>query len=137
MDFVLDNSVVIAWGLNEESAYADNVLGMLAHHQPVVPSVWSLEFANVLVMAERKGRISASDVGRIRSLVLALGIEVIPEPKGRIFNEVLDLARAESLSSYGASYLDLALRLGSPIATLDMRLREVAHRRGVDIFGAN
>ncbi|MCK6527488.1 type II toxin-antitoxin system VapC family toxin [Myxococcota bacterium] len=129
--FVADNSVIVAWALDEGSDYADRVLERVRVHRPIVPSVWPLEFANVLAVAERKDRLSGPDPARARDLVLSLGITVVPEPPGRVSSEVLALAREEGISSYDASYLDLAIREGLPLATLDARLRAASLRKGV------
>lgn len=134
--FVVDNSVVVAWGLNEESAYADAILRIVPDADVIAPSVWPVEFGNVLVVAERRKRLTAMEVTRLRDLVAALRISVVPEPPGRVLTDVLALARQEKLSTYDASYLDLAIREGVPMATLDAALRDAAIRRGVPVMAA-
>lgn len=132
--FVVDNSVVVAWGLVEGNDYADAILDRIADLEPIVPAVWPLEFANVLAVAERRGRLRPGEVTRLRDLVLSLGITVVPESPTRVMTDVLALARAEGLSSYDASYLDLAIREGIALATLDDSLRAATGRRGVLAF---
>lgn len=105
MRFVLDNSVLAAWVLDEASDYA-----------------------------ERRGRLTAAEVARIRELVLALPIEVVTDHVPRVLTEVLALARHHGLSVYDASTLDLAMREGLPLATLDERLAEAARRCGVPLL---
>jgi predicted nucleic acid-binding protein len=51
-----------------------------------------------------------------------------------MFETVLDLAREQGLSSYDASYLDLAMQTGLPLATLDRALQDAAKRCDVTIF---
>jgi predicted nucleic acid-binding protein len=46
----------------------------------------------------------------------------------------LKLARREGLAAYDAAYLELALRLKLPLATLDNRLAEAAIRCGVSLI---
>lgn len=132
--FVIDNSVVAAWLLAEANPVADAILGGMAAHEPLAPALWPLELANVLVVAERRGRLSAADLIRFRDDVQALGIRIVPEPPGRVLGDVLDLARAEGLTSYDAAYLDLAIRERAPLATVDRRLRDAALRRGIGLF---
>jgi predicted nucleic acid-binding protein len=49
----------------------------------------------------------------------------------RILSVVLELARTQHLSSYDAAYLELAMREGIPLATMDDDLRAAAGRVGV------
>lgn len=135
MRLVLDNSVVAAWVLTERDAYADAVLDAIGEHELVAPAIWPLELANVLAVAERRGRITAAESSRLRDLVTALDIAIAPGSTARVFGDVLTLAREESLSAYDASYLDLAIQLAAPLATSDERLRAAAVRRGVAVFG--
>jgi predicted nucleic acid-binding protein len=133
MRFVLDNSVLVAWAFDERSDYADAVGGSLADGRALVPSVWPLEFADTLLVAERHGRLNEAEVTRIRDYVLSLRIEVVADHAPRITTEVLALARQHRLSVYDASYLDLAMREGLPLASLDQRLVEAARRCGVPL----
>ena len=133
--FVVDNSVVVAWGLGEGDRYADAVIDLLTEREAHVPSVWPLEFANVLVVAERRGRLSEADALRLRELVHALPIRVVPDSTARVLSNVVALARKHHLSAYDASYLDLAMREGLPIATLDGSLRRAAGSAGVPLVG--
>jgi predicted nucleic acid-binding protein len=132
--FVLDNSVVMAWALGEDHAGADAVMDLLVDAEAVVPSVWPLEFANVLLVAERRRRISEAQAAQIQALVLALPISIVPEAPARVLSTVLALAREHGLSVYDGTYLDLAMREGVPLATLDRRLAEAAQRCGVPLL---
>lgn len=136
-DFVVDNSVVMSWCFkDEESRYADLVLDHLAHSTAFVPSIWPLEVGNVLLAAERKNRLSEADSLRFITLLSELPIIVEREPPERMVKEILSLARAYRLSSYDASYLDLAMRKGLPIATVDKDLTVAAKRSRVPILAA-
>ena len=133
--FVIDNSVVMTWCFeNEKSIYADEVLNRLGKGCAIVPSVWPLEVTNVLLVAERNQRISESDSVRFLELLRCLPIVIEQEPPSRILGEVMALAREYRLSSYDASYLDLAMREGVPIATLDKKLSKAAARSKVPLF---
>jgi predicted nucleic acid-binding protein len=134
--FVVDNSVVMSWCFkNETNNYADTVLERLTESAAVVPSIWSLEVVNVLLVAERQKRLSESDSIRFLTLLSQLPIFVEYE-RPEMMKELLALARSNNLSSYDASYLDLAMRKGFPIATLDKRLIEAARRIDVPILAA-
>lgn len=128
-NFVIDNSVVMAWCFEDEtSRYADTVLDKLEVSTAIVPSIWPLEVGNVLLVAERKKRLSEADSARFIALLTELPITIEQEPPGRMLKEILALAREHQLSSYDASYLDLAMRKGLPIATLDNGLVAAAER---------
>lgn len=129
--FVLDNSVVMAWLLGEEDRDADVILDLFLDRQALVPGVWPLEFANATLVAERRKRITEAEAARAREIVRALPIEVVVETPDRVATAILSLAREHGLSVYDASYLDLALREGLPIATLDARLGDAAKATGV------
>jgi len=137
-NFVIDNSVVMAWCFEDEtSQYADAILDRLEVSKAVVPSNWPLEIGNVLLIAERKKRLSQADSIRFIALLSELPIMIEQEPPERMLKEILALAREHQLSSYDASYLDLAMRKGLPIATLDNGLIAAAKRSRVPIAEHN
>ena len=137
-NFVIDNSVVMAWCFEDEtSRYADTVLDKLEVSTAIVPSIWPLEVGNVLLVAERKKRLSEADSARFIALLTELPITIEQEPPGRMLKEILALAREYQLSSYDASYLDLAMRKGLPIATLDNGLVAAAERSQTPIVEDN
>lgn len=125
--FVVDNSVVMAWCFEDAtSAYADAVLDALGTAEAVAPAIWPLEVGNVLLAAERKRRLSEASVARFLALLRGLPIAVEQETPERMLTDILSLARTHHLSTYDASYLDLAMRHGLPIATQDTSLFKAA-----------
>ena len=134
-DFVIDNSVIMTWCFKDEaSQYADLILDRLEVSDGFVPSIWPLEVCNVLLVAERRKRIGEADSARFIALLSELPIIVKQEPPERMIKEIFALARKHKLSSYDASYLDLAMRKGLPIATLDKKLITAAKRSKVPIL---
>lgn len=132
--FVIDNSVVMSWCFEDEAnKYGDSVLGRLEESRAIVPSIWPLEVGNVLLVAERRKRLSEADSIRFIALLCDLSILVEQEPVTRVLGEIVALARKNSISTYDASYLDLAMRKGLPLATLDNALRKAARRSKVPI----
>ncbi|WP_417913836.1 type II toxin-antitoxin system VapC family toxin [Candidatus Electronema sp. JM] len=119
---------------DENSDYAEHVLAALETLTAVVPAVWPLEVANVLLVAERKKRLGKADSIRFLELLRELPIEVMQESPQRMTGEIMALAREQQLSSYDASYLDLAMRKGLPLATLDAALIKAAEKCGVLLF---
>jgi len=133
-DFVIDTSVVMTWCFQDQSSrYADHILDRLEADSGFVPSIWPLEVCNVLLVAERKKRLGEADSSRFIALLGELPIIIEQEPPERMLREIFALARKHKLSSYDASYLDLAMRKGLPIATLDKKLLAAAQRSGVPI----
>ena len=134
-DFVVDNSVVMSWCFKDETnKYADAVLDQLSESTAIVPSLWPLEVVNVLLEAERRKRLKQVDSVRFLTLLLKLPIVVQEQESGQTMKDLLALGRTNNLSSYDASYLDLAMRKDCPIATLDKKLMEAAKRVDVAIL---
>ncbi len=133
-NFVIDTSVVISWCFKDETnRYADGILDLLEEATALAPSIWPLEVGNVLLVAERRKRLSEADSMRFITLLSELPIIVEQEPPERMIHEILTLAREHKLSSYDASYLDLAMRKGLSIATVDKNLIAAAKRSQVPI----
>ena len=133
--FVLDASVTMAWCFEDKAApYADAVLDNLDQVTAIAPGIWLLEVGNVLVVAERRGRLTAAETMRFLSLLSELPITVEGESPSRAWGEILALAREQRISTYDAAYLALAMRTGLPLATQDTALREAAARCGVMIY---
>jgi predicted nucleic acid-binding protein len=87
-----------------------------------------------LLVAERRKRLSQADSAHFISLLFELPIIVEQESPERMLSEILALAREYKLSSYDASYLDLAMRKGLPLATTDMNIIAAAKRSRVSII---
>jgi predicted nucleic acid-binding protein len=133
---IIDCSITMVWCFADEfTAAVQEVQDRLATEAALVPAHWPLEVANVLAMAERRNRISALDATQFVKLLGAFDIQIDEESPSRAFGHVLPLCRSQSLTSYDAAYLDLALRSQLPIATLDDDLRRAASGLGVDLLG--
>lgn len=130
--FVLDGSVALAWFFEDElDAYAERVEDSLPRATIVVPSLWFLEVANALLAGERRKRTTGAKVARFLGLLAELPLVVDEQVSERAFGDVLALARAHGLSAYDAAYLELAVRRGLPLATLDGQLIAAAATAGV------
>lgn len=132
MTFVTDASVAAAWVLpDENAALADLALDRLGEETAKVPGVFWHELRNLLLSAERRGRIHRRHAEISMARLRRLPIHRADEADDR---EVLALARAHRLTAYDASYLALAIREGCPLASLDRRLNEAATAEGVVPF---
>jgi predicted nucleic acid-binding protein len=134
MQFVLDCSVAISWCLvDENNDYANAILAIMPDAEAFVPGIWSLEIANVLLVAERRNRITQEQSEQAIVLLQSLLIQVDTATDAFALGATLALGRNVGLAAYDAAYLELALRLGLPLATLDTRLADAATRCGVEL----
>ncbi|MFM1886733.1 MAG: hypothetical protein RL026_1890 [Pseudomonadota bacterium] len=136
MTLVLDASVALAWGLEDEGPghdYAQRVLSGLAQQGAVawVPSLWGLEVGNVLARGEARGTVPAARLEALLRVLDHLPLRIDEQTAERALRETLVLARQRRLSTYDASSLELAARKGLPIATLDAALAAAADACGV------
>lgn len=132
---VIDCSAALAWCFEDEASdEADSLLSRVGSEGAVVPVLWHLEVANVLLQATKRGRITADDADTRLRLMAALPITTDQETSIRAWRDTLALARAEGLTAYDAAYLELALRRQLPLATWDKELAEAARRRGLTVL---
>ena len=125
MAFVLDCSVTLAWVLpDEDNDAADLLADRLERESVYVPSIWPLEVSNALLGAQRRGRITESELIRLAGEMAALPVEVAPDTGAAAFGDVLQLARKLGLTTYDAAYLELARRRSVALATFDIPLRQ-------------
>ena len=133
MAFVLDCSVTMAWIFHDEATEAtDRLRETLLDTRAFVPALWPTETANALLAATRRGRVAPDEWPGIRAHLDALPIEVDQVSASRAWSAALDLANAHALSVYDAMYLELAVRMQMPLATLDRALLGAAQSAGVD-----
>jgi predicted nucleic acid-binding protein len=136
-DIVIDASVVLAWCFRDERTEVTGRLLERARIEAIaVPILWHLEIANVLALAERRGRITMAESAELIALLETLEIVVDEETWSRAFGRILDLSREERLTAYDAAYLELAMRLGIPLASKDHDLCDAAERVGVTVLRA-
>jgi predicted nucleic acid-binding protein len=132
---VLDGSLTLAWYFADEAnPYADAVAQELASREAVVPSLWRLEIANTLVVGERRKRSTEAQAASFLARLGLLPIVIDDETDARAWGETIRLARSLTLSAYDAAYLELAMRRGLPLASLDDQLNAAAAAVGVPLF---
>lgn len=132
--FVLDCSVSAAWCLQEaESETAEKTLALLGRAVALVPALWLVEMTNVLVVAQRRGRITPADAVRAEELLRVLPISIDPVRQENL-PRLRAVALEYGLTAYDAGYLEIAMRTRLPLATLDEGLRKAAKRAGVGLL---
>lgn len=133
---VLDSSAALAWVLpGEGDAATETLLDDVAGAGAAVPGMWPLETANVLLAAERRGRITLAERQQALATFAELPIQTDPRTAAHAWADTLHLASSRGLTVYDASYLELALRLRLPLASLDGKLREAAADCGIALLG--
>ena len=133
-DFVLDCSVTMAWCFEDESNdYADNILERLKKGKAIVPSIWSLEVANVLLLSKKHNRISEIETSSFIDALSELPIIVEQSTVLRAMHSIFVLAGQLDLTIYDAAYLELAIREKIPLLTLDKQLIRAAKKMHVSI----
>jgi predicted nucleic acid-binding protein len=133
---VIDASIALSWLLPDEANAASLAVRteILNAESVWVVSHWRLEVCNSLSMAERRKRLDATGIAQAVALVTQLPVIVDPETGDHAGAETLALARQHALSVYDAAYLELALRRGATLASLDVPLRAVAKKLGVSLL---
>ena len=136
-NLVLDASIALAWCFEDEVTTAtQRILARLGTEAALVPVIWPLEVANALTIAERRRRITRADSAEFIATLESLAISVDEATASLGFTRILDLAREQRLTVYDAAYLELAMRLGVPLASKDGALCDAAERVGVTVVRA-
>lgn len=131
---VLDASVVIAWAYEDAEGRLDALIRHVAANFASVPAHWILEITNTLLNSERRGRLRTGQRQEILERIQSLPIRVDDETSLRGWQAIPALAERFRLTTYDAAYLELALRLDAPLATLDQDLARAAREAGVPLF---
>ena len=135
MSFVLDTSVTMAWLFEDEATRnTEALLDRLKSEEALVPTLWTYEVGNVLLMAERRKRITEAQGRRFTQLLESLPIRISDSHLNLLWSSAVVVAREHGLSVYDGTYLDLAMREGIPLATRDKALRKAAKKLGVRIY---
>ena len=132
MALVLDSSIALSWFFpDERTGFTDAALDLAAREECWVPALWRLEFPNALLVAERKRRLTRTE--RLHVLEEASRLALRVDATVHDLRQISTLADRHDLSTYDAAYLELALRLASPLITLDRDLAASAAAAGVQV----
>lgn len=132
MAVVIDASAVAPLTLpDEQASYSEALLDYMVEHGAVAPWIWWYEVRNLLVINERRGRLTSLQAAEFLDLVTRLRVKL---DNDHISRDVLTFAKEHTLTVYDAAYLELAARASAPLATLDDAMRRAAERVGVELF---
>jgi predicted nucleic acid-binding protein len=130
MAFVLDASITVPWFLpSQQTPYSQMVLAQMPGAEVHVPAIWPIELGSVLLKELNKGLITSAEVDRFFVLMDSFDIRVSSTAAN--LPVLFEFARSHRLRPPDATYVDLALKLGLPLATADDKMREAALRAGV------
>jgi predicted nucleic acid-binding protein len=136
MSMVLDSSATLAWVYSDETTEPiRHVFNLVGENGAWVPGLWKLEVANILEMGVRRGRHDAAFRDSTLADLALLPIRVDTETDRQAWGPTLQLSERHRLTLYDAAYLELALRRGLPLASLDADLRRAAQAEGVAVLG--
>ncbi len=136
MGVVLDASCSLALALDEEvPAEIVRLFERITDEGATVPSIWRYEVANVLLLPVRRQRIDVESFQAGLADLERLPVAVDGSSSDRAWDEGASIARRHGLTVYDAAYLELAIRLALPLATLDRKLAQAARAEGVEVIG--
>jgi len=137
MSMVLDSSATLAWVYSDEiTEPIRHVFDLVSENGAWVPGLWKLDVANILEMGVRRGRHDAAFRDSTLADLALLPISVDTETDRQAWGATLQLSERHRLTLYDASYLELALRRGLPLVSLDAELRRTAQAEGVVVLGS-
>ncbi len=133
MSFIVDASVTMSWYLSGETSPAGRfAFERLDVAGAAAPILWWFEVRNALIVNERRGRLDPAATVAILAHLGGLPIRLDADQDGDV---VVALARTHRLTVYDAAYLELALRVDAPLATLDRQLARAARAVPVPLLG--
>lgn len=134
-DLVLDASAACSLCFEDEAGPAgDRLLDALQGGEIWVPALFSWEVANVLLMAEKRQRLSQADRVEFLQLLESLALQLDPASTAVVWHDVIHLAQQCNLTAYDAAYLELAMRRGLPLASMDRQIVQAARTLGVPLL---
>jgi predicted nucleic acid-binding protein len=131
--FIVDASVGFAWvDQGQATPETDHLLNEVAAGATViVPALWFLEMSNVLLIAQRRRRLTAGQRKAAMEKLTAMQLTVDEAGSRNAFGKTSELAEKYGLTIYDATYLELALRRSLPLASRDEALKNAAKQCGL------
>lgn len=132
MSVVVDSSVALNWIMpDEDRTLTEDLMDTVALNGAVVPPLFQIEVGNSLLVGARRNRIEGAYIGKALDLIQKLPLRIDSSSSDYVWSSTIEIAAAYGLTLYDAIYLELAIRLDLPLATLDERLAEAAAIAGV------
>lgn len=134
-DFVLDVRVSLAWIVSTQGTpYTSGVLQRMPTAVAATPASWPLELAQAVLLAERRGSLTPVQSAQKLATVAGFNIRIDDRPHAGLWPDVMAVARSRRMPVFDAAYLELAVRLKLPLATINATLTRAAAAAGVPVF---
>jgi predicted nucleic acid-binding protein len=134
--FVLDASLVLSWCFrDEQTSLSTHVLKLLKTDRAIAPALLPFELASGLRIAERRGRITSEEQQIFLEILQRLPIAIDERPLVWLCQQIIPVSQRYGVTAYDAAYLELAIREGLPLATLDTQLQLAADKAGIQVLG--
>lgn len=134
MKCVVDASFIASLFLPDESSEKTaSLAAKLRRDDATAPAVLQLEVSNILVVAHRRKRITGAQVKQLSEAFEEFPVSYQPALTAGQRASVMELAEKHGLTAYGAAYLELAMRDGLKLLTLDEALSDAAQAEGVEV----
>ena len=130
---VIDSSAVAALLLREEGAAAI-LRAVEVQESLVAPALLPYEVTSALHAAVRRKRISQDAVPRCIAHFLRFPWALDIQSSEVRVQEISRLAARHDLTPYDAAYLELAMRQGTAIISLDAELRAAAKAEMIEVY---
>ncbi len=137
MNLVLDASVVLTWCFPDEASQKAIEVSerIAAGARVVVSTFWRYEVLNALLVGEKRKRLTPHLTNAFLDDLRRLPIEADRQAtEAIVFDTTQSLCRKHGLTAYDAAYLELAIRHGYDLATVDDDLEKAARAEGVTIL---
>lgn len=132
MSVVIDSSVALNWVMpDEDRTHTEALMDSIASTGAVVPPLFKIEVGNSLLIAVRRQRIAAGYISDALDLLGRLPLRADVTSVEHVWSSTIEIAAAYGLTLYDATYLESAIRLELPLATLDKKLSHAAEIAGV------
>ena len=137
IEWVLDASVSLRWVFEDQATAAtDDLLSRVSVDDVHVPSLWRIEIANAITRRFREGALADHEALGLINDPMTLPLVVDEAPDWARVLRIAGYAQLLGLKVHDATYLELAIRLNAPLATLDRRPADAARRMGVAVLPA-
>jgi predicted nucleic acid-binding protein len=135
--YVIDASSMGPLLLRDETSNAiAEIMQAVKRGECVVPAHWRFEVANMILVAQRRGRIDAEAATANLADLDLMPVVVDEASLDHVFDRTSALAREHGLTVYDAAYLEVAERRTLILVSQDGQLLKAARACHVEVVGA-
>jgi len=116
---------------DEDRGFTEALLDSVSVTGAVVPTLFQIEVGNSLLVGVRRQRIAVEYINEALDLLRKMPLRIDNSSANYVWSSTIEIAAAYELTLYDATYLELAIRLDLPLATLDAKLAHAARISGL------